>query len=38
MYKKSAMHVQSCCFANHTYCFFAVLVTVAVDVSCLSSL
>ena len=26
MYKKSVMHVQSCCFANQTYCFFAVLV------------
>ena len=23
------MHVQSCCFANQTYCFFAVLVAVA---------
>ena len=36
--KKSVMHVQSCCSANQTYCFFAVLVAVAVDVSCLSSL
>ena len=26
------MHVQSCCFANQTYCFFAVLVAVAVAV------
>ena len=30
MYKKSVMHVQSCCFANQTYCFFAVLVAVRV--------
>ena len=22
MYKKSMVHVQSCCFANKTYCFF----------------
>ena len=22
MYTKSVMHVQSCCFANQTYCFF----------------
>ena len=27
------MHVQSCCFANETYCFFAVLVAVAVVVA-----
>ena len=27
--QKSVMHVQSCCFANQTYCFFAVLVAVA---------
>ena len=27
---KSVMHVQSCCFANKTCCFFAVLVAVAV--------
>ena len=27
------MHVQSCCFANQTYCFFAVLVAVAVAVA-----
>ena len=28
------MHVQSCCFANpETYCFFAVLVAVAVVVT-----
>ena len=26
---KSVMHVQSCCFANETCCFFAVLVAVA---------
>ena len=30
MYKKSVVHVQSCCFANQTYCFFDVLVTVRV--------
>ena len=30
MYKKSVMQVQSCCFANQTYCFFAVLVAVRV--------
>ena len=30
MYKKSVMHVQSCCFANQTYRFFAVLVAVRV--------
>ena len=30
---KSVMHVQSCCFANQTYCFFAVLVAVAVVVA-----
>ena len=24
------MHVQSCCFADQTYCFFDVLVAVAV--------
>ena len=33
MYKKSVMHVQSCCFANQTYCLFAVLVAVAVVVA-----
>ena len=27
-YKTSVMHVESCCFANQTYCFFAVLVAV----------
>ena len=27
------MHVQSCCFANQTYCFFAVVVAVAVVVA-----
>ena len=27
------MHVQSCCFANQSYCFFAVLVAVAVVVA-----
>ena len=33
MYKKSVMHVQSCCFAYQTYCFFDVLVAVAVVVA-----
>ena len=33
MYKKSVMHVQSCCFANQTYRFFAVLVAVRVVVA-----
>ena len=33
MYKKSVMHVQSCCFANETYRFFAVLVAVRVVVA-----
>ena len=33
MYKKSAMHAQNCCFANQTYCFFAVLVAVRVVVA-----
>ena len=37
MYKKSVMHMQSCCFANITYYIFAVLVDVAVIVA-LSSL
>ena len=37
MYKKSVMQVQSCCFANQTYCVFAVLVAVRV-VAALSSL
>ena len=27
------MHVQSCCFANQAYCFFAVLVALAVVVA-----
>ena len=27
---KSMVYVQSCCFANKTYCFFEVLVTVRV--------
>ena len=31
--QKSVMHVQSCCFANITYCFFAILVAVAVVVA-----
>ena len=31
--QKSVMHVQSCCFANQTRCFFAVLVAVAVVVA-----
>ena len=29
MYKKSVLHVQSCFFANYTYCFFTVLVAFA---------
>ena len=33
MDKKSVMHVQSCCFANQIYCFFAVLVAVRVVVA-----
>ena len=33
MYKKGVMHVQSCCFANQAYCFFAVLVAVGVVVA-----
>ena len=33
MYKKSVMHVQSCCSANQTHCFFAVLVAVRVVVA-----
>ena len=28
MYNKSVVHVQSCCFANKTPCFFDVLVAV----------
>ena len=31
--QKSVMHVQSCCFLFKTYCFFAVLVAVAVAVA-----
>ena len=30
--QQSVMHVQSVCFANQAYCFFAVRVTVAVVV------
>ena len=30
---KSVMHVQSCCFANQTYCFFAVVVAVTVVIA-----
>ena len=33
MYKKSVMHVQSCCFDNQTYRIFAVLVGVRVVVA-----
>ena len=33
IYKKSVMRVQSCCFAYQTYCFFDVLVAVAVVVA-----
>ena len=32
-WKKSVMHVQSCCFAYSTYCFFDVLIVIAVVVS-----
>ena len=31
--QKSVLHVQSCCFANQTYCFFDVLAAVAVVVA-----
>ena len=31
--QKSVMHVQSCCFAHYTYCFFDVPVAVVVVVS-----
>ena len=31
--QRGVMHVQSCCFANETYCFFTVLVAVAVVVA-----
>ena len=31
--QKSVMHVQSCCFAQQTFCFFAVLIAVAVVVA-----
>ena len=30
MYKKCVMHVQSCCFAIKTFCFFGVLVAARV--------
>ena len=33
MYKKSVMHVQSCCFANLSSLSFAILVAVAVVVA-----
>ena len=33
MYKKSVLHVQSCRFANQTYCCFALLVVVRVVVA-----
>ena len=33
MYRKDVMNAQSCCFANLTYCFFAVLVDVTVIVA-----
>ena len=33
MYKKSVVHVQSCCFVNQTYSFFAILVAVRVVVA-----
>ena len=31
--QKTVMHVLSCCFANQTFCFFAVLVAVSVVVA-----
>jgi len=31
--QKSVMHLQSCCFAHYTYCFFDVPVVVAILVS-----
>ena len=31
--QKGVMHVQSSCFANQTYCFFAVLVAVVVVIA-----
>ena len=31
--QKRVMHVQSCCFANQTYCFFDVLVAIAIVVA-----
>ena len=31
--QRGVMHVQSCCFANETYCFFAFPVAVAVVVA-----
>ena len=31
--QKSVMQVQSCCFANQTYCFFAFLVAFAIVVA-----
>ena len=31
--QKSVMHLQSCCFVIKTYCFFAVVVAVAVVVA-----
>ena len=31
--QKDVMHVQSCCFANQTYCLFAARVAVAVVVA-----
>ena len=30
MYKKSVVHVQSCCFVNKTHCCFDVLVAIRV--------
>ena len=33
MYKKVRKHVKSCCFANQAYCFFPVVVAVAVVVA-----
>ena len=33
MYKKSVMRIQSCLFANETYCFFAVLIVISTAIA-----
>ena len=33
VYKKSMLHVQSCCFADQTYCFLDLLVAVTVVIA-----